>query len=56
MDDFESFETKGFVGRLLGKGDLTAMMEKLHTAMPEDKPEMMESIQKGTFTLRMLYE
>ena len=56
MDDFEPFETRGFVGRLLGKGDLGAMMERLHNVMPEDKPELMESMQKGTFTLRMLYE
>ena len=29
MDEFEGFETKAFVGRLLGKGDWTGFMDKI---------------------------
>ena len=29
MDEFENFETKSFVGRLLGKGDWTGFMDKI---------------------------
>ena len=39
MDEFEGFETKAFVGRLLGKGDWTGFMDKIkvglhHAAAP----------------------
>ncbi len=47
MDQFEHFETKRFVQRLLGKGDMTGLMEKVQDIIPEDKqPEMLESIAK----------
>ena len=29
MDEFESFDTKSFVGRLLGKGDWGGFMDKI---------------------------
>lgn len=29
MDEFENFDTKAFVGRLLGKGDWTGFMDKI---------------------------
>ena len=29
MDEFENFEAKAFVGRLLGKGDWTGFMDKI---------------------------
>ena len=29
MDQFEQFETKRFVGRLLGRGDVTGLMDKI---------------------------
>lgn len=29
MDQFESFETKRFVQRLLGKGDVSGLMDKI---------------------------
>lgn len=56
MDEFENFETKSFVGRLLGKGDWTGFMDKIKDAVPEDqmKEEIMDSIQKGNFTMRIL--
>lgn len=47
MDQFESFETKRFVQRLLGKGDVSGLMDKIQDVIPEDKqPELIESITK----------
>ncbi|KAL0048540.1 hypothetical protein WJX82_005367 [Trebouxia sp. C0006] len=63
MDEFENFEAKAFVGRLLGKGDWTGFMDKIKNVVPEDqdvvpedqmKEEIMDSIQKGNFTMRIL--
>lgn len=33
MDEFEGFETKAFVGRLLGKGDWTGFMDKIKVSV-----------------------
>lgn len=33
MDEFEGFETKAFVGRLLGKGDWTGFMDKIKVCL-----------------------
>lgn len=53
MDAFEEFDTKSFVGRLLGKGDMKGLAKKLEEAMPEEKQmEFMEQLQKGSMTLR----
>ena len=53
MDAFEEFDTKSFVARLLGKGDVKGLAKKLEEAMPEEKQmEFMEQLQKGTMTLR----
>jgi len=57
MDEFETFETKPFVSRLLGKGDWNSFVEKISEVLPEDKqPELLENIAKGQFTMRILYE
>lgn len=57
MDEFEIFETKPFVSRLLGKGDWSGFVDKIQDVIPEDKqPELLETISKGNFTLRILYE
>ena len=53
MDAFEEFETKSFVSRLLGKGDVKGLQRKLEEAMPEAKQqELMETMAKGNMTLR----
>lgn len=53
MDAFEEFDTKSFVSRLLGKGDMKKLVEKLGDIMPEEKQmEMMEQMQKGNMTMR----
>eukprot|EP00197_Chlamydomonas_leiostraca_P013012 CAMPEP_0202865184 /NCGR_PEP_ID=MMETSP1391-20130828/5319_1 /ASSEMBLY_ACC=CAM_ASM_000867 /TAXON_ID=1034604 /ORGANISM="Chlamydomonas leiostraca, Strain SAG 11-49" /LENGTH=499 /DNA_ID=CAMNT_0049544989 /DNA_START=206 /DNA_END=1702 /DNA_ORIENTATION=+ len=55
MDQFESFETKRFVQRLLGKGDVGGLMDKIQDVIPEDKqPELLETISKGNVTMRVL--
>lgn len=55
MDQFESFETKRFVQRLLGKGDVSGLMDKIQDVIPEDKqPELLDTISKGNVTMRVL--
>eukprot|EP00193_Tetraselmis_chui_P005692 CAMPEP_0177761824 /NCGR_PEP_ID=MMETSP0491_2-20121128/6014_1 /TAXON_ID=63592 /ORGANISM="Tetraselmis chuii, Strain PLY429" /LENGTH=463 /DNA_ID=CAMNT_0019277831 /DNA_START=311 /DNA_END=1698 /DNA_ORIENTATION=- len=57
MDEFEPFESKPFVGRLLGKGDWSGFMNKIQDVIPEDKqPELIDTIAKGQFSMRILYE
>ena len=36
MDEFEGFETKAFVGRLLGKGDWSGFMDKIKVGLPPE--------------------
>lgn len=35
MDQFEAFETKRFVGRLLGRGDVSGLMDKIQVMVEE---------------------
>ncbi|WJX70063.1 signal-recognition-particle GTPase [Trifolium repens] len=56
MDEFEVFEVKPFVSRLLGMGDLSGFVEKIHDIVPMDKqPELLQKLSEG-FTLRIMYE
>ncbi|KAF9614006.1 hypothetical protein IFM89_014806 [Coptis chinensis] len=56
MDEFEVFDAKPFVSRLLGMGDLSGFMDKLQDVVPMDQqPELLEKLSEG-FTLRILYE
>lgn len=56
LDDIEAFDPVGFVGRLLGMGDLRALLEKVREA--EIKPEKEEalSLLTGRFTLKDFYK
>eukprot|EP01026_Neomeris_dumetosa_P083735 TRINITY_DN97520_c0_g1_i1.p4 TRINITY_DN97520_c0_g1~~TRINITY_DN97520_c0_g1_i1.p4 ORF type:complete len:292 (-),score=51.33 TRINITY_DN97520_c0_g1_i1:391-1266(-) len=57
MDAIEHFDTKAFVGRLLGKGDIKGLTQQLEDVMPEQKQEQfMKMMQKGNFTLRLFRE
>lgn len=57
MDEFEVFDVKPFVSRLLGQGDLSGFMNKIHEVVPMDQqPELLNKLQEGTFTLRIMYE
>jgi len=57
VDDLEKFNPEGFVGRLLGMGDIEALLEKAREAIPEEKAEdMSKKMLKGDFNLIDLYE
>ncbi len=56
VDDFEQFNPKGFVGRLLGMGDLEALLEKAKEAITEeDAKDLEKKLLKGEFNLMDLY-
>lgn len=57
IDDLEQFSPKGFVGRLLGMGDLEALLEKAKEAITEeDAQDMKKKFLKGEFNLVDLYQ
>ncbi|MBI2498954.1 signal recognition particle protein [Candidatus Woesearchaeota archaeon] len=57
VDDLEEFNPKGFVGRLLGLGDLEALLEKAKVAIDEEKAEDLgKKLLKGEFNFLDLYE
>ena len=57
IDDLEKFRPKNFVGRLLGMGDLDALLEKAHDAISEeDAQDLGKKMLKGEFNLLDLYE
>ncbi len=56
-EDFEEFKPEGFVGRLLGMGDLEALLEKTKEAISEEEAaDMSKKLLKGEFNLLDLYE
>ncbi len=57
VDDFEYFDPERFVGRLLGMGDLQALLEKAREAMTEeDAADLGKKLLKGEFNLIDLYQ
>ncbi|KAF3795349.1 Signal recognition particle protein 2 [Nymphaea thermarum] len=57
MDEFEVFDVKPFVSRLLGMGDWSGFMDKIHEVVPMDQqPELLQKLTEGNFTLRIMYE
>ena len=57
IDDLEEFKAKNFISRLLGMGDIEALVEKAKDAMSEEKAEdLSKKFLKGDFTLVDLYE
>ena len=57
VDDLEEFNPKGFVGRLLGMGDLEALLEKAKEAITEEEAkDLGKKFLKGEFNLIDLYE
>jgi signal recognition particle subunit SRP54 len=57
VDDLEEFNPKGFVGRLLGMGDLEALLDKAKDAISEeDAQDLSKKLLKGEFNLIDLYE
>jgi len=57
LDDFESFNPQGFVGRILGMGDIEALLEKAKEAITEEEAQDLEKkLLKGEFSLIDLYQ
>lgn len=57
IEDLEEFNPTGFVSRLLGMGDIEALLEKAKDAISEEDAESMKKkMIKGDFTLIDLYE
>jgi len=57
IDDLEKFNPKGFVGRLLGMGDIEALLEKAKEAVTEEQAaDMTQKFMTGDFNLDDLYE
>ncbi|CAN4086406.1 unnamed protein product [Withania somnifera] len=57
MDEFEVFDVKPFVSRLLGMGDLSGLVNKIQDVVPMDQqPELLQKLSEGQFNLRMMYE
>ncbi len=57
LDDLEPFNPKGFVGRLLGMGDLQMLLEKAKEAITEEEAKDIEKrLIKGEFNLLDLYQ
>ncbi|KAJ1703635.1 hypothetical protein LUZ63_003414 [Rhynchospora breviuscula] len=57
MDEFEVFDVKPFVGRLLGMRDWSGIMDRIHEVVPTDQQtELVQKLSEGTFTFRLMYE
>lgn len=57
FDDFEKFEARSFVSRLLGYGDMAGLVEKATEVGLTQQPEMYERmITEGVFTMRDMRE
>lgn len=57
IDDLEAFNPKGFVGRLLGMGDIEALLEKAKEAISEEEAQDLgKKFLKGEFNLIDLYQ
>lgn len=55
--DIEEFNPKGFVSRMLGMGDLEALLEKAKVAISEEKAvDLQDKFMSGNFDLRDMYE
>ncbi|MBC7080724.1 MAG: signal recognition particle protein [Thermoplasmatales archaeon] len=57
IDDFEKFDAKRFLSRLLGMGDLQTLIEKVEeVAKEKEVSEATKKIMSGKFTLLDMYE
>jgi signal recognition particle subunit SRP54 len=55
IEDLERFDPDGFISRLLGMGDLRALMERAEEAIKADDVDV-NAMMKGKFTLRDMYK
>ncbi len=57
IDDLEQFNPQGFVGRLLGMGDIESLLEKAKEAITEEEAkDIQQKLLKGEFNLIDLYQ
>jgi len=57
MNEFETFNPKSFISRLLGLGDLEGLLEKVQSAVDEkDQKKLKQKLEKGEFNLRDLQQ
>uniref|UniRef100_A0ACD5W4W5 Uncharacterized protein n=1 Tax=Avena sativa TaxID=4498 RepID=A0ACD5W4W5_AVESA len=57
LGEFEVFDVKQFVKRLLGLGDLPGFIDKIQEVVPADQqPDLVKRLTEGNFTLRLMYE
>ncbi|MEM4271192.1 MAG: signal recognition particle receptor subunit alpha [Candidatus Pacearchaeota archaeon] len=57
MHEIETFDPESFLSRLLGKGDLKSLIEKIYSIADQEKiKETQKKIEQGKFTLRELQE
>uniref|UniRef100_A0A0N5ABH7 Signal recognition particle 54 kDa protein n=1 Tax=Syphacia muris TaxID=451379 RepID=A0A0N5ABH7_9BILA len=56
IDDFEPFEVKPFVQKLLGMGDIEGLVKRVNEMGLEDNEELIKRLKHGMFTLRDMYE
>ncbi|MEM4247088.1 MAG: signal recognition particle protein Srp54 [Candidatus Woesearchaeota archaeon] len=57
IDDLEQFNPQGFVSRLLGMGDIEALLEKAKEAITrEEAKDLQQKLLKGEFNLLDLYQ
>lgn len=57
IHDLESFDPDSFISRVLGMGDLKALLEKVQTAIDEKQQKRIEeSLKEGKLTLEDFYE
>jgi len=55
IEDLERFDPDGFISRLLGMGDMRALMEKANEAIRPDEVDV-NAMMRGRFTLRDMYK
>ncbi|KEG07453.1 signal recognition particle [Trypanosoma grayi] len=56
FDDFELFQPESFVRRMLGMGDMRALMDSMKDANINADSELYKRFQDGQFTMRDMYE
>ncbi|RCV43774.1 hypothetical protein SETIT_9G320600v2 [Setaria italica] len=54
VQDFEAFDVRPFVNRLLGMGDLSGLMDKIQDVVPAD--DITPDLIGGPFTLKVMYQ
>eukprot|EP00920_Eleutheroschizon_duboscqi_P009770 GHVT01022824.1.p1 GENE.GHVT01022824.1~~GHVT01022824.1.p1 ORF type:complete len:519 (+),score=104.24 GHVT01022824.1:143-1699(+) len=57
FDEFEAFEPKSFLSRLLGMGDISGLFTTITEAFPlEGQQEIIQKLAKGQISLRNMYD